>query len=864
MLNRNFAIALAVAMVLAVLYGCSGSDNSGLKNDLAMYKEQVGELETKLAARITPEAEQALREALGEMELTPETLAMLVARADLTQGAYDALVGVLPAGTDLTPMTLSELAGRAALTKVEYANLMAELGPMMPLTVATLRSLVGRADITADAYQGLMDALPGMELTEMTLSGLADRADITAVDYQGLVDAMGMMDLTVANIEQLLGRADITVDMYQALMTAAGMDLTVQNLTTLADRAGITAADYQGLVAAMGGMALDVATLEMLVARADITQAQYNALTAILPTLNETSLGEAVTMANQYTALLAALDAAGMSHTDALELARRLVAEDAAERAVNDNRVARKIGALVRNSKEMTEADLADINAMLEARFGMEVVDMRKAAVTGSGLSVGMLENPGLQLDVAGTMVPARTPAVTPEDFEGAALFNEDLPGGRHLMTYAYTDVRDPWTETFEEAYGRLADATHPGDAPMVVADPGMGPAVTQEQTETYDTYVAEKAMYDQDLAAYERAVAQITQDDFVGHPKAGEPSNTPDAMRVMETGTESESHFWSLSRIDTLHLPVPPPRGTDSAIVITDPLPVEAQYREEGHADGTSMLSGSFDGVSGNFICATEAAGGMCTIGAVRTDKTSGDRVRNGVEYSFEDNDTWSFVADDPLTATVTTLRKDGDYLVMGWWLEAPQASTGDFKFGRFFAGSDPFDASDIAALEGSAVYNGSAVGKYATRDVGETRAEKGLFTATAELTASFVEDDISGTITDFMDDSGTMRPGWHVTLLGSAAETATADFDGSAFVGVTRGEADGRDWWGNWNGEFYGNSAGGTLQPTSVAGLFNATFGCPESSVAGCLEEADPRPADTVGDQGFVGVSGVFGAHR
>jgi hypothetical protein len=36
MLNRNFAIALAVAMVLAVLYGCSSS--GGIKNDRDMYK----------------------------------------------------------------------------------------------------------------------------------------------------------------------------------------------------------------------------------------------------------------------------------------------------------------------------------------------------------------------------------------------------------------------------------------------------------------------------------------------------------------------------------------------------------------------------------------------------------------------------------------------------------------------------------------------------------------------------------------------------------------------------------------------------------------------------------------------------------
>ena len=269
MLNRKTVMALAAAMVMAALYGCSGSDNSGLKNDLEMYKDRAAELEMERDARITPEAEMALREALGEMELTPAVLMMLVGRADITAEAYQALMDALPAGTDLTPMTLEELAGRAELTQAEYADLMAELG-MMPLNVATLRGLVGRADITADAYQALMDALPGMELTEPTLRDLAGRADITAAEYQALMDAMalGMMDLTPANIAMLLGRADITATMYEALMNEMpqGMDLSVQNLRMLAERADITAAAYMALMDALGDMELDVATLEMLVA----------------------------------------------------------------------------------------------------------------------------------------------------------------------------------------------------------------------------------------------------------------------------------------------------------------------------------------------------------------------------------------------------------------------------------------------------------------------------------------------------------------------------------------------------------------------------------------------------------------------
>ena len=59
---------------------------------------------------------------------------------------------------------------------------------------------------------------------------------------------------------------------------------------------------------------------------------------------------------------------------------------------------------------------------------------------------------PSLQLT---PMSKQAWPVISPDGFEGA-LFNEGLPGGRNLMTYAYTDVRDPWEEMFETAYGRL------------------------------------------------------------------------------------------------------------------------------------------------------------------------------------------------------------------------------------------------------------------------------------------------------------------------------------------------------------------------------------------------------------------------
>ena len=539
MLNRKTVMALAAAMVMAALYGCSGSDNSGLKNDLEMYKEQVADLTIERDARITPAAEMALRDALGEMELTPAVLMMLVGRADITAEAYQALMDALPAGTDLTPMTLEELAGRAELTQAEYADLMAELG-MMPLNVATLRGLVGRADITADAYQALMDALPGMELTEPTLRDLAGRAAITAAEYQALIDAMalGMMDLTPANIAMLLGRADITATMYEALMNEMpqGMDLSVQNLRMLAERADITAADYKALDGRIGRHGVEMSPLsQTLVGRADITQAQYKALTDVMSNLDGTSLQDVVTRAGQYTALLAALGATGMTHADAVELAMGLVAEDAID-PVDNNRIARKIAGLVMADTVVTAAD-TDLAALLMDRFGAgviaEAVDTpptRKATIidpesglpAASGLSVGMLDKdkdtdpgPSLQLND----VEVGMAAISPVGFEGA-LFNEGLPGGRNLMTYAYTDVMDPWEEMFETAYGRLMLTAAKPVEPMVVPDPGTGIDVTADQLEAYGNYVEAKATYDRDLANYHRDLADDRAGRLRGPPR--------------------------------------------------------------------------------------------------------------------------------------------------------------------------------------------------------------------------------------------------------------------------------------------------------------------------------------------------------
>ena len=59
--------------------------------------------------------------------------------------------------------------------------------------------------------------------------------------------------------------------------------------------------------------------------------------------------------------------------------------------------------------------------------------------------------------------------------------------------------------------------------------DPGTGIDVTEDQITDYNTYLTLKApLTTIALAAYQRDLAEITQDDFTGNPMAGGPSNTP------------------------------------------------------------------------------------------------------------------------------------------------------------------------------------------------------------------------------------------------------------------------------------------------------------------------------------------------
>ena len=184
-----------------------------------------------------------------------------------------------------------------------------------------------------------------------------------------------------------------------------------------------------------------------------------------------------------------------------------------------------------------------------------------------------------------------------------------------------------------------------------------------------------------------------------------------------------------------------------------------------------------------------------------------------------------------------------DSDYLHYGFWLEKTTDEDGIVTYNEVetFAGSSAPASGTVADVEGSATYEGGAVGVY-VRDTytegGGVRngASSGHFSADAVLTAHFggddvapnLEDTITGTIDNFALSGGEVND-WSVNL----ARSAESD------TGTHSGVAEGGGAPGSYNATFHGDTedadGGDTVQPSSVVGEFNANFS--NGAVAGAF---------------------------
>ena len=243
-----------------------------------------------------------------------------------------------------------------------------------------------------------------------------------------------------------------------------------------------------------------------------------------------------------------------------------------------------------------------------------------------------------------------------------------------------------------------------------------------------------------------------------------------------------------------------------------------------------TYEVGGSLGGASGTFTCAS-AAEMDC-------------RVTNQNNH-FRFVGPWVFT---PSSATSTVRVEDSEFMYFGVWARQAvlrtDGSDGSWSFRTFHgptgtgAAGNRATGEEMSQLTGSADYAGPAIGRFSFYQPLTGQSDYGAFTATATLTADFVQDELHGTVDDF--DS---HPDWTLTLKHGDISTtgaATAGNDGTDTAspgGVSwtiDGEADAAPDSGSWEAAFYSNlpssqRTSGTEEdavPTGVAGTFEAEY--------------------------------------
>ena len=255
--------------------------------------------------------------------------------------------------------------------------------------------------------------------------------------------------------------------------------------------------------------------------------------------------------------------------------------------------------------------------------------------------------------------------------------------------------------------------------------------------------------------------------------------------------------------------------------------------------------FDGMFHGIPGEYVCEATAATG-CMAGT----NNRGQIVTLVGAWTFTPSNLDIGVTGHMVQGVVN----DADYLTFGYWVQKDEDEDETTIGVSTFASGTPLTTTylaDWANLEGTADYEGKAVGKFVKKTLASdgmaTISDGGTFTADANLKAYFGGSAISfndsftvgGTIDDFRNDDGDMiDSNWSVKLKASfgtdSTNNGTKDTLTSDFKGTTSASGPA----GDWGGSFYGTpmNSDGTedvpsatntdAYPTSVAGEFDAHF--------------------------------------
>ena len=265
-----------------------------------------------------------------------------------------------------------------------------------------------------------------------------------------------------------------------------------------------------------------------------------------------------------------------------------------------------------------------------------------------------------------------------------------------------------------------------------------------------------------------------------------------------------------------------------DIALDDVSPLPAGQDWR--AIAIPAEGLAGSLDGVEGRFSCPAPG----CSL--------DNERLLPDWEGYHPGYDSANMVVFTPAEGGAPVLLSGSDsrpvpeshYLTFGSWLYAPEdaSNAGAFEVGVFAAGRDPFRASNLMALDGTAAYSGKAAGLYARAARPATASFSADVTLTAEFGTASDLGAVSGWVSHFALADGGPSPLAELRLLptpiaaSDVEEQATrpaAPLPGGWVEGETAASG---GWHGVWGGRFFGNVTGGG-HPASVAGTFGATDG-------------------------------------
>ena len=817
MLNGKFAMAMAAAMVLAGLYGCS---SSGIKNDrnAARAAQMMAEEERDAANAAAEAAMAAQMMAEGERDAANAAAEAAMAAQMMAEGERDAANAAAEAAMAAQMMAEGERdAANAAAEAAAAAQMMAE-----EAQAAAVAAQMMAEEAQAAAVAAQMTAEEERDAAD-TAKMMADDAAAAAVAAQGMAEGerdaantakMTADDAAAAAEMRAMDAATAAAAAETRATDAAAAQMTAEGERDAANTAKMTA-DDAAAAAEMRATDAEAAkmTADDLAAAAEMRATDAEAAQMTAEGERETAEGE------RDAAVIAQMEAEA-------RLAKALISVSYTQayseyQAANSDYISAldAYGAMEADVDEATKVVAAAQNALTEAQEAVSAAtngttDEQRQASAAVTVAMTAVENANNELAQARTTMSS-------------------MP---YAMAIRTQDVMPDGT----------AEATRKGSAVTVTVMRGMSEVAKNVGARSIGNgwYKAAEVGETGDTATVYTDIENTMQkfNDFHVAAKDNIESVADTGVLTLATTTEDQRTLFNKYAMA-------------SGFPSTDEGAVTYTYGDDEDTDTTDRateFSGNYHGISGKFSC----DGADCAM----TAKSEGITLivgtwtfipaylgPDGTSLNPEiDDDAAKETRVDDLSVPNVAIP-DPDYLRFGWWTMVDE-DDGEVMFRTFYGGESPYSNGGFGNLTGEAKYVGLAAGRYAAKTFNTNATldslRHGEFTATATLTARFAGPDIAvnkqsqieGMVDSFKDENGRAMAGWSVTLkplgtgtLSNGADPITAaGQDPGRDGGVSGGVAGSPVSSGGWEAQFFGDPAedatGDALVPGAIAGKFDA----------------------------------------